>query len=188
MAVKERRAALAAVREAERRLVEDEAVARAHGPAVEAFAETLQEVLGDRPADIDEARRAALQTAAASVWEDTVGPLLTGAQARELLGGVSRQRLGQLLGEGRLIALEKRSGERVFPAWQFRHGQLLRPLVAAHRTLVEEADESPWTAASWCVNAHPELGGQSPLEWAAGDGAAERLLLVAGRDASRLAR
>jgi hypothetical protein len=181
--------ALRRVREAERTLIdakEAERVEQVHEPAATAFAATLQEVLGDRPVETEAARRAALQAAAELVWEDTLGPLLSGQQARELLGGVSRQRLDQLVKAGRVIALEERSGARRFPAWQFRDGGVLETLVAAHREFVD-VGESPWAGAAWCVHSHPQLAGQSPIEWAVGGGAAERLELVAYRDASRLA-
>jgi len=178
--------ALANVREAERKLSEAERTERAHAPAVEAFAATLEEVLGDRSVDVEAARRAALQAAASAVWEDTLGPLLSGGQARELLGGVSRQRLDQLVKAGRIIALEERSGQRRFPAWQFEDGRPLGALAAAHRELVEVGDVSPWSAASWCVSEHPELDDRSPRDWSVG-GDPERLVLVARRDAGRLA-
>jgi hypothetical protein len=181
--------ALESVREAERRLTEAqeaERVEQVHEPAVTAFAATLQEILGDRPVETEAARRAALQAAAELVWEDTLGLLLTGRQARELLGGVSRQRLDQLVKAGRVITLEERSGTRRFPAWQFRDGRVLDALVAAHRQFVE-VGESPWEGAAWCVYGHPELDGRSPIEWAIRGGPPDRLALVARRDASRLA-
>jgi hypothetical protein len=181
--------ALESVREAERKLTEAkdaERVEQVHEAAATAFAATLQEILGDRPVETEAARRAALQAAAELVWEDTLGPLLTGQQARELLGGVSRQRLDQLVKAGRVIMLEERSGARRFPAWQFRNGRVLDALVAAYRHFIE-VGESAWAGAAWCVNSHPQLDGQSPIEWAVRNGAADRLALVAKRDASRLA-
>jgi hypothetical protein len=45
---------------------------------------------------------------------------MTSAQVRELLGDVSRQRVGELLRERRLIGLRDRAGRRRFPAFQFR--------------------------------------------------------------------
>lgn len=160
----------------------------AHEAAGAAFAETLSEVLGDRPLSVSDARRAALAAAASTVWDDAVGPLLTGEQAREL-AGFSRQRLSQLVGQRRLMALEDRSGTRHFPAWQF--GDDRRPLsalIAAHRTLVDDGHMSPWSAASWCVHDHPELGGHSPRAWAAAGENPDRLALIARRDATRSAQ
>lgn len=184
-------AALESVRDAERSLTEAqeaERVEQVHAPAASTFAAMLQEILGDRTVETETVRRAALQAAASLVWEDAVGPLLSGPQARELLGGVSRQRLDQLVKAGRLIVLEERSGDRRFPAWQFHDGRPLEGLAAAHRELVELGKTDPWTAASWCVAAHPQLNDQSPREWAVGGGDAKKLALVAHRDASRLAR
>jgi hypothetical protein len=184
-------AALESVREAERSLAaaqEAQRVEEVHAQAASTFAATLQEVLGDRSVETDAARRAALQAAAELVWEDAIGPLLSGPQARELLGSVSRQRLDQLVKAGRVIALEERSGERRFPAWQFHDGRPIVGLAAAHRQLVEVGKTDPWTAASWCVTAHPQLSNQSPRDWAASERDAETLALVAHRDASRLAR
>lgn len=184
--------ALDMVREAERKLEQAQQevhAAEVHEAAAAAFAQTLQDVLGERALSLDAARRAALIAASSAVWEDAVGPLLSGAEARELLGGVSRQRLDQLLKSGKLVALQERSGARCFPAWQFDDaGRPLSELVAAHRTLVETGELSPWTAASWCVHAHPELAGRSPREWAHAGGDAQRLAEVARRDAGRAAR
>jgi hypothetical protein len=159
-----------------------------HGEASAAFAETLCEVLGDRRLSVKNARRAALIAAAGTVWEDTVGPLLTSEQVRELVG-VSRQRVAQLASDGQLIVLEEQSGSRRWPAWQFgQDGRPLAPLVAAHRTLVGDGHMSPWSAASWCVHEHPGLGGRSPREWAAAKNDPDRLALVARRDADRAAQ
>lgn len=151
-----------------------------------AFVEALGEVLGERPLSVQAARRAALAAAATTVWEDVVGPLLSGQQVRELMGGVSRQRLEQLAGSGRLIVLEERSGQRRYPAWQFgRDSRPLAALVAAHQRLVTDGEMSPWSAASWCVHEHDELGGLSPLDWARAGRDPDYLALVAGRDAAR---
>jgi hypothetical protein len=184
--------ALDSVREAERKLEiarREVHTAEVHADATAAFAQTLQEVLGDRALAAGAARRAALTAAAATVWEDVVGPLLSGAQARELLGGVSRQRLDQLVKSGRLIVLQARSGARRYPAWQFdAEARPLPALVSAHRTLVMDGRMSPWSAASWCVHQHRELDGRSPRAWALDGGDPDRLALVAGRDAARAAQ
>ena len=161
----------------------------AHEQAAVVFAETLREVLGDRPLPAVDARRAALAAAAGTVWADTVGPLLSGQQVRELLGGVSRQRLEQLAKNGRLMVLEERSGEKRYPAWQFgSDGRPMEALVAAHHILVSDGQMSPWSAASWCVHEHPELDGRSPREWAAAAEDPKRLALAASRDAARSAQ
>jgi hypothetical protein len=156
-----------------------------YNEAAIAFVETLNEVLGDRPLPVEDARRGALLAAAGIAWEDAVGPLLTGQQARELMRVNSRQRLDQLAKEGRLIVLERDQQKR-YPAWQFGDdGRPLDALVDGHRMLVDEGHLSPWSAASWCTHEHPELGGRSPRDWAAAGEDTKRLLLVATRDAAR---
>jgi two-component sensor histidine kinase len=153
------------------------------------FAQVLEQVLGDRELPEGIARRAALWSAAATTWPDEVGPLLGGGQARELLGGVSRQRLGQLVNQQRVIVLVERSGERQFPAWQFDDsGQPLAALVGAHRRLVEDGHMSSWSAASWCTHPHPELSDIAPSRWAAERRDDAQLELVARRDAARAAQ
>jgi hypothetical protein len=153
------------------------------------FARTLEQVLGDRELPEGLARRAALWSAAATTWPDEVGPMLDSSQARQLLGAVSRQRLGQLIKQKRVIVLEQRSGERQFPAWQFdESGHPRAALVAAHRQLVEVGHMSPWSAASWCTQPHPELNQLAPRKWAAEGRDDGQLRLVAQRDAARAAQ
>lgn len=155
----------------------------------ELFAQTLHDVLGDRPLPAETVSRAALLAAAQTVWTDAVGPLLSASQARQVRGGISRQRLHQLVCSDRLIELRDRAGESSYPAWQFdATGAPLADLIAAHQTLVHDGHLSPWSAASWCSHEHPELDDLSPRAWAAAGRDGERLLLVAGRDAARAAQ
>lgn len=163
------------------------AVAAQTGPAT-VFAETLEGLLGDQELPADAARRAALSAASAVVWADAVGPLLTVGQARELTG-VSRQRLNQIIHQGRLIALSDNSRNRLLPAWQFdEHGHVLSALTDAHQRLVRDGHLSEWTAASWCSHPHQELDGLTPRAWAADRKDPARLRLVATRDAARAAQ
>lgn len=152
-----------------------------------AFVRTLRELVGDRPLSVGAARRAALLIAAEELWEGQLGPLLSSAQVRELLGGVSRQRVDELLRARRLIGLSDASGRRRFPAFQFGDGRPLVSLVEAFWTLAASA-ESEWTAAGWCTAPNDELEASSPVAWAAHGRDSERLALVAARDAERLAR
>jgi hypothetical protein len=168
---------------------EQASASAAQSEAAAVFASTLREVLGNRALAPAAARRAALLAASATVWEEAIGPLLDAQAARELLGGVSRQRLEQLVSAGRLIVLEERSGQRRFPAWQFgEDGRPLSGLVDAHRALVTDGRMSPWSAASWCVHEHPELEGHTPQAWARSGGDRERLAAVAAHDSARSAR
>ena len=125
--------------------------------------------------------------AAGEVWENELGPLLSSAQVRTLLGDVSRQRVDELLRARRLIGLRDQGGRRRFPAVQFADGRPQEQLVDAFWTLADGA-ASPWTAASWLVAEDDALDGRSPAEWVRERRDPERLALVARRDAARLAQ
>lgn len=155
--------------------------------AVLAFARTAGELLGGRPLSVDAARRAGMLAAAAQVWENELGPLLSSAQVRGLLGDVSRQRIDELLRGHRLIGLRDNAGRRRFPTFQFHDGRPLESLVAAFWVVAGTA-ASDWTAASWCVSVDAALEARSPAQWAREGRAADRLARVAQQDAARLAR
>jgi hypothetical protein len=199
MGVKERDTALEALERAESALQEARSelqrsdvreVAEHFGvdeEALMAFVETIGEVLGDRPLTVETARRAALLAAAGQAWEHELGPLLSSAQVRELLGDVSRQRVDELLRAHRLIGLRESSGRRRFPSFQFRDGRPLEPLIAAYWTVADGAVDE-WTAASWCVAPDEALDGRSPARWALEGGDAARLARIASQDSARLAQ
>lgn len=153
--------------------------------ALEAFLETLADVMGGQTLTVADARRAALVAASSTAWENELGPLLTSAQVRTLLHGVSRQWVSELVRDHRLITLSPRSGRIAFPAFQFDEGQPLTALIEAFWTIAAEA--SPWTAASWCVAPDDALDGRSPVEVARSGEGRERLVRIAALDAARLA-
>lgn len=152
--------------------------------AVRAFAETAGELLGGEPLSAADARRAAMLVAAGAAWERELGPLLSGAQIRELLGGISRQRVDELLRAKRLIGLRERSGRRRYPLFQFDDGRPCESLVAAFHTVVA-AGLDEWSAASWCVRPDPALEDASAVQWAKAGKDPERLASVARQDARR---
>jgi hypothetical protein len=154
--------------------------------AVRAFAETAGDLLDGEPLSTSDARRAAMLAAAGVAWERELGPLLAAGQVRELLGGVSRQRVAELLRGQRLIGLRESSGRRRYPLFQFADGRPLAPLVAAFYAVAESLDE--WSAASWCVRPDAALDGQSAVQWAKAGKSAPRLAKVARQDAARLMR
>lgn len=155
--------------------------------AVVAFLQTAGELLGERSLSVQAARRAGMLVAASQAWENELGPLLSSAQVRELLGDVSRQRVDELLRGHRLIGLSDSAGRRQFPSFQFHDGRPLEPLVAAFWTVATGA-LSDWTAASWCVSGDEALEGRSPARWAREGRDPERLARVARQDAARLAQ
>jgi hypothetical protein len=156
--------------------------------ALLAFAQTLSELLGEEGISVQDARRAGMLAAAGQAWENELGPLLSSAQVRELLGHVSRQRVDELLRDRRLIGLRDSSGRRRFPIFQFRDdGRPLSELISVFWT-VASATASDWTAASWCVAPDDALDHRSPVQWAREARDPERLVSVAVQDAARLAR
>lgn len=161
---------------------------RAHVPeeAVRAFAETAGQLLAGAEMSEAEARRAAMLAVAEAAWEETLGPLLSSSQVRELLG-VSRQRVDQLVRRKRLIGLRERLGRRRYPLFQFNEERASEPLVSSF-WIVADGTASDWTAASWCVQEDSALGGLSPVEWVRRRKDPERLLQVARQDAARLSR
>jgi hypothetical protein len=158
----------------------------ANGPALRSFLTTAIELLGDRPLSEEAARRGALVAVSEEAWEKELGPLLSSAQVRELLGDVSRQRVDEMLRSQRLIGLLDSSGRRRYPAFQFGGGRPLTDLVDAFWVLSGPATE--WSAAAWCTSPDPELDERTPAEFASAGGDRDRLLLLARRDAARLAQ
>jgi len=124
---------------------------------------------------------------AEQTWRDRLGALLDEADVAPLLN-VDRDGVIELSARGELIALTRRDGIALYPAFQFQDGLTMPTLARAHRTLVESGCISPWSAASWARTSHPELELLSPAQWAGRHRDDETLLLVAERDAARAAQ
>ena len=155
--------------------------------AIIAFAQTVGDLLAGKTLEVRAARRAALIAVSGQAWENELGPLLTSGQVRELLGGVSRQRVDELLRSQRLIGLRDSEGRRQFPAFQFIDAQPLEPLIAAFWS-VNDGTLSEWTAAAWCVSRDDALDGATPVAWARLGKDTDKLLRVAGQDRAQLIR
>jgi hypothetical protein len=158
------------------------------GAVGEIFADELRALLGDALPDPGAVRRAARLAVAEQAWSQRLGSLLETRDVVDLLA-VSKQRVSTLAREHRLIALPQ-GGRQRFPAWQFAASkpQDRECLATAHRQLVQVGALSPWTAASWFQQDHPELEGRDPVGFLLETGTRTRLLTVAGRDAERLAQ
>jgi hypothetical protein len=152
--------------------------------ALVAFVETAGELLGGKELSVADARRAGMVAAARAAWENELGPPLSTAQVRELLGGVSRQRVDELLRARRLIGLRESSGRWSYPLFQFDDGRPIELLVTVFWIIVDGGLEE-WSAASWCVSPDPALNGSSALRWCREGKDGERLLTVARQDAAR---
>jgi hypothetical protein len=153
-----------------------------------AFADEVRSLVGDSRPSVETVRRAARLAVAEHAWTERLGTLLETRDVIDLLG-VSKQRVSTLARDHRLIALPQ-AGRMRFPAWQFAiaEPQGREALAAAHHELVATGSVSPWTAASWFQQAHPELDARDPVSFVRESGDRDRLLEVASRDAARLAQ
>lgn len=158
---------------------------------VEEFRRTLAEI-GGQPSSAEDAealgRQAAMVVLAGSAWERALGELLTSAEARVLLGGVSREALRKRVANGSVIALRDDAGLVRYPRWQFDAAS------GAPFGAVKELNEvfgdaglEPWTLASFATAPQPELGNRTPVE-AFADADVEPLLLSAHRAVADLKR
>jgi hypothetical protein len=158
---------------------------------VEEFRRTLTEI-GGQPASADDAevlgRRAAMVVLAGDAWERALGELLTSAEARILLGGVSREALRKRVASGSVIALRDDAGLIRYPRWQF-DAPSSAPFGAIKKLneIFGEAGLDPWTLAAFATAPQPELDDRSPVE-ALGDADLEPLLLSARRAVADLTR
>jgi hypothetical protein len=165
--------------------------------AAEAFRTTLEEFMGDERDDdsevVDESpaelgRRAALLASSNILWRKHLGPLLETADAQLLLRVRSRQAVSDLARRGRLLALPTRSGQKLYPAFQFdrsgRPYEAMRPVLAAFG----DAVITPHTLASWFRTPQSLLGDETPVAWLGRGGDEETLVEAARRTARRFER
>lgn len=158
---------------------------------VEEFRRTLTEI-GGQPSSADDAevlgRRAAMVVLAGGAWERALGELLTSAEARVLLGGVSREALRKRVVSGSVIALRDDAGLVRYPRWQFDAASGA-PYGAVKRLneVFGDAGLDSWTLAAFVTAPQPELNDQAPVD-AFGDTDVEPLLLSAHRAVAELKR
>jgi hypothetical protein len=158
---------------------------------VEEFRRTLTEI-GGQPSSAGDAeaigRRAAMVVLAGDAWERALGELLTSAETRILLGGVSREALRKRVASGSAIALRDDAGAVRYPRWQFDAvtGSVF-PAVRQLNRIFGEAELDPWTLAAFATTPQPELDDRTPVE-ALSDEDPEPLLSAARRAATELSR
>jgi len=158
---------------------------------VEEFRRTLAEI-GGQPSSADDAevlgRRAAMVVLAGSAWERALGELLTSAEARILLGGISREALRKRVLSGSVIALRDDADLIRYPRWQF-DGANNAPyrVIKKLNEIFGEAGLDPWTLAAFATAPQPELGNQAPAD-AFAEKDLKPLLLSAQRTVADLTR
>lgn len=158
---------------------------------VDEFRRTLAEI-GGQPSSAEDAealgRRAAMVVLAGGAWERALGDLLTSAEARILLGGVSREALRKRVVSGSVIALRDDAGLVRYPRWQF-DAVNEAPYGAVKRLneVFGAAGLDPWTLASFATTPQPELGNRTPVD-AFADANIEPMILSAHRTVADLKR
>jgi hypothetical protein len=158
---------------------------------VEEFRRTLAEI-GGQPSSPDDAevlgRRAAMVVLAGGAWERAVGELLTSAEARILLGGISREALRKRVASGSVIALRDDADLIRYPRWQFdAPNSAPFPAIRKLNEIFAEAGLDPWTLAAFATAPQPELDDRTPID-AFADADLEPLLLAARRTVADLKR
>lgn len=125
---------------------------------------------------------------AGGAWERALGELLTSAEARVLLGGISREALRKRVLSGSVIALRDDAGLIRYPRWQFDSASGA-PFGAVKRLneVFSDARLDSWTLAAFATAPQPELGDRTPVD-AFGDTDLEPLLLSAHRAVAELKR
>lgn len=93
-----------------------------------------------------------------SRWERALGELLTSAEARILLGGISREALRKRVLSGSVIALRDDADLIRYPRWQFDAANSV-PFAAIKKLnqIFGEAGLDPWTIAAFATAPQPEL-------------------------------
>ncbi len=158
---------------------------------VEEFRRTLTEI-GGQPRSPDDAevlgRRAAMVVLAGGAWERALGELLTSAEARALLGGVSREALRKRVLSGSVIALRDDAGLIRYPRWQFdaASGAPFGAIKQLNEVFGVAGLDS-WTLAAFATAPQPELGDRMPVD-AFADEDSDPLLLSARRTVAELTR
>lgn len=104
--------------------------------------------------------------------------------ARRHLGGMSKQAVAKRRAAGMVLAMQTSDGRWLYPTWQFSPAGGVRQQLAP--VLREFAGVDGWTAATWLMNPHPALGGDTPREFLADEGSPQRVVELARHDAAAL--
>lgn len=121
----------------------------------------LQEALAELQQHLSAAPEQPTETASSPSMDQLLDGALTSAELSERLA-VTRQAINQRRSRGQLLAL-KQGREFLYPPWQFQSdGSVLLGLPAV---LSAMASQTAREQADFLLRVHPDLDGQSPLEW-----------------------
>src|ERR1044072_306971 len=158
---------------------------------VEEFRRTLTEI-GGQPSSADDAevlgRRAAMVVLAGGAGERALGDLLTSAEARVLLGGISREALRKRVVSGAGVALRDEAGVIRSPRRPCEAaGGVPFGFVKKLNEIFGDAGLDSWTLAAFATAPQQELDDRTPVD-AFGDTDLGPMLLSAHRAVAELKR
>jgi hypothetical protein len=165
--------------------------------AVDVAAAAFRATLTERGTLVDladeEARdlghRAALLVGSTASWHEHLGELLDVPAVMALLGVGTRQAVYDLVTRRRMLALPRRGGSMVFPAFQFDPATgRPYPQIPQILTIFGAAGLDSYTVATWLSTAQDQLNGATPTSLLATADSAETVLDAARRTATRLSR
>ena len=96
-----------------------------------------------------------------SPWDKAIGPIYTVASLAKALG-VDESKIAEWQAKGRLLALETANQHLVFPAFQFDSQMKVIPGLLKVWQILEKADVTDWTMASW-LNSPLQRGGEESI-------------------------
>lgn len=163
--------------------------------AIDGAAEAFRSALSERGALVgvpdeearDLGRRAALLVGGATLWREHLGDLLDVRAVMSMLKVTTRQAVYDLVTRRRLLALPRRGGSMLFPAFQFDSATgRPHPVVADVVNAFAAAQVDPYTVATWLATPQDELDGRSPVALLADSSSTPLIVAAAERAAARL--
>lgn len=116
---------------------------------------------GESPESVG--RRLAMSEQAENIWEGQFGPLLTSADARTMMGDISREALAKRVRTGKVLRLKDGRGRTRYPSWQFDPAEAKAyPAMIEIIKMFRDRGADEWEIASFCTDPAPELGDEAP--------------------------
>ncbi|MHB8452780.1 MAG: hypothetical protein ACYDAQ_20350 [Mycobacteriales bacterium] len=102
-------------------------------------------------------------------WDEQVGPFYDTSGLRIFLG-VTKQAIADRVRRRTLLAVVRREGQVLYPAFQFR-GREMVPGLNEVLAVFREVRVDGWVVAAWLTTPAARLGWTTPVGWLSGDGA-----------------
>lgn len=99
-----------------------------------------------------------------SPHDELAGPFHDTAGTRSVLGGISRQAVGQRISQGTILRVVTSDRRNLFPTFQFASGAVRPEVTQVLRTLRSVDDADGWIRAVWFATPSGSLNGMTPRE------------------------